>query len=90
MGEIDLLEIDIQSSEYFALPPAIKRISQKVRRVHMGTHGAEIHEFMVNLFRGQGWEIEIDLMPETDYIVPGGQFSTDDGVMAARNPNLKF
>ena len=85
---IDYLEIDIQWSEYFALPPALDLLDQKVRWIHLGTHGSDIHAIMVKLFDFHGWDILVDLTPNTEFIAPSGMFRTMDGVLSLRNPRL--
>jgi hypothetical protein len=85
---VDFLEIDIQSSEYVALPPAIGLLDRKVRWVHLGTHGGDLHVTMRHLFRDHGWEVHADLLPERDYDTPDGPARTQDGVLSLRNPRL--
>ena len=85
---VDFLEIDIQWAEIGALPPAMEVLNRKVRWIHLGTHGPQSHEAMRDMFGGQGWDIRINLTPMTEYIVPGGTFSTMDGILSLRNPRL--
>ena len=85
---VDFLEIDIQWSEYFALPPAFELLNDKVRWIHLGTHGSDVHAIMVKLFGFHGWDIHVDLAPGTEFIAPGGTFATMDGVLSLRNPRL--
>ena len=85
---IDYLEIDIQASEYFALPPALDLLNKKVRWIHLGTHGKEVHEVLAKLFSVYDWDVHVDLAPETEFITPSGTFATQDGVLSLRNPRL--
>lgn len=87
-GRVDYLEIDIQSAEYHALPPAIDLLDQRVAWLHLGTHGDVIHEAMRTLFLDHGWDVHIDWLPNRVYEAPGGRFETSDGVLAMRNPRL--
>ena len=89
LGVVDSLEIDIQSSEAVVLPPAIALLDRKVRRIHLGTHGGDVHVAMRGLFHDHGWEIESDLLPETTYAMPEGSFRTQDGVLGLSNPRLR-
>lgn len=38
-------------------PPFINQITQKVKRIHIGTHGAVIYKRMHQLFLDAGWDI---------------------------------
>jgi hypothetical protein len=88
LGVVDYLEIDIQSSEAVALPPAMALLDRKVRWIHLGTHGGDGHVAMRGLFRDHSWAIEADLLPETTYAIPGGSFRTQDGVLSLCNRRL--
>jgi FkbM family methyltransferase len=85
---VDYLEIDIQSAEYFALPLAIDLLDARVAWLHLGTHGHVVHDAMRQMFNDHGWEIDMDWLPNSTYMAPGGQFDTSDGVLAMRNPRI--
>ena len=85
VGEVDYLEIDIQGSETRALPGAADAVNQKVRWLHLGTHGHQVHEYMRALFESWGWRILVDLLPESTYRAPDREFETQDGILIARN-----
>ncbi|MSP50985.1 MAG: hypothetical protein EXQ91_01110 [Alphaproteobacteria bacterium] len=84
LGPVDYLEIDMQSSELTALPPAIDLLSRRVRRIHLGTHSPSIHAAMRSLFERE-WEVEIDLAPATTYLTRRGSFTSSDGVLGLVN-----
>ena len=86
---VDYLEIDIQKAEAYALEPAMEAIGRKVRWLHLGTHGNDIHEFLIELFSARGWDILINLTPWTKFETQEGSFETCDGVIFARNPSLE-
>jgi hypothetical protein len=54
---IDYLEADIQQSEIVVFPPFIDLLRKKVRRIHIGTHGKDVHWTLHDLFAENGWEI---------------------------------
>ena len=85
---VDYLEVDIQSSEGVALPPAMDALSKTVRWLHLGTHGGELHRAMATLFANCGWQIHTDILPESRYHSAAGTFTTQDGVLVARNPRV--
>lgn len=85
---VDYVESDIQQSETIVFPPAIDALTRKVRRCHLGTHGAEVHDQMRDLFAGAGWDIVFDYSPNSRFETPYGSFETNDGVLTAVNPRL--
>ena len=53
---LDLLDIDCQSCERnFFSPQVMTALNAKARSVVIGTHHAEIHSALVNLFAANGW-----------------------------------
>lgn len=85
---VDLLECDIQQSEIVALPPFIDLLRQKVKRIHIGTHGKGIHSALLELFAKDGWDIVFNFPPNALHSTPLGPFSTNDGVLTVRNRDL--
>jgi hypothetical protein len=83
---VDYLEIDIQAAEERVLPPFIDLIARRVGWIHLGTHGQGVHDAMAEMFRSNGFRIEIDWNPESTYETPDGSFRTQDGVLAVANP----
>ena len=88
VDRVDYLEVDIQMSEKEALPPAADMMSRKVRWAHIGTHGHTAHDMMVVMFREMRWDILADVLPQTQYQTPDGPFTSQDGVVVARNPRI--
>jgi hypothetical protein len=87
-SRVDFLEADIQQSEIVVFPPYIDLLKRKVRRIHLGTHGPEVHRAMHDLFADKGWEIVFSFAPETAYETPIGGFRTNDGILSVVNPEL--
>ena len=48
---VDYLELDIQQSEIMVFPPFLDLLQAQVRRVHIGTHGNDVHRLAAQLFR---------------------------------------
>jgi hypothetical protein len=82
---VDLLEVDIQRSESEIFSPAMDLVSRKVRRVHIGTHGSDVHEMLRALFARAGWEIVFNYGPGK-HVTPRGPLELGDGILTARNP----
>jgi len=85
---VDYLEADIQQSEIVAFPPFMDVLKRKVRRIHIGTHGAEVHRALSQLFEYEGWKALFNYGPNKSYKTPLGSFSTNDGVLTVQNPSL--
>ena len=85
---VDYVESDIQRSEILVFPPYMTLLKRKVRRVHIGTHGREVHSTLLQLFERDGWNIVFNYKPNSTFSSPLGKFSTNDGVLTAVNPNL--
>jgi hypothetical protein len=78
----------MQQSEATVFPPFIDLLRGKVRRVHIGTHGAQTHRMLQDLFVADGWEIIFSYPPEMAHKSELGNFLTNDGVLTLRNPDL--
>jgi hypothetical protein len=85
---VDLLEVDIQQSEIVALPPFMDLLRRKVRRIHIGTHGADVHWELHRMFESRGWQIIFSYEPNARHESALGSFETNDGVLTVRNPDL--
>src|SRR5262249_40587315 len=85
---VDLLDSDIQQAESIVFPPAMECIVAKVRRVHIGTHGSEVHAALLHEFVDRDFEIVFNLLPTTEYRTAWGDFTTQVGVITALNPRL--
>jgi hypothetical protein len=85
---VDYLEADIQQSEILVFPPFIELLRKKVRRIHIGTHGGDVHEALHRLFAGDGWEIVFNYAPNSRHDSAIAPFETNDGVLTVRNPHL--
>jgi FkbM family methyltransferase len=83
---IDLLEVDIQRSELDVIAPCFDTVNRKVRRVHIGTHGRDIHAALRALFSNAGWQIVFDYAPDSRHETERGVLELGDGILTARNP----
>jgi hypothetical protein len=85
---VDYLEADIQQSEVRVFPPFLDLLKRKVRRIHVGTHGAENHGMLHDLFAKNGWHILFSYAPDGTYKSEVGSFELNDGVLTVCNPDL--
>ncbi len=85
---VDYVESDIQQSEIIVFPPYIDLLRKKVRRIHIGTHGLEVHKALHDQFANTGWKIVFNYAPNSSFTTELGNFTTNDGVLTVRNPDL--
>jgi hypothetical protein len=86
---VDYLESDVQQSEILIFPPFMDLLKQKVRRIHIGTHGQDVHLKLHSLFAEQGWDIVFSYAPNSSFDSPFGKFTTNDGVLTVLNRDLQ-
>lgn len=85
---VDYIEADMQQSEIVVFPPFMDLLRKKVRRVHIGTHGKEVHDTLHGLFVQHGFEVVFSFEPNTTFDTALGRFSTNDGILTVVNPAL--
>jgi hypothetical protein len=85
---VDYLEADIQQSEIAVFPPFIDLLRRKVHRIHIGTHGRDVHWSLHDLFAADGWDIVFSFQPNARHDTALGCFETNDGVLTVVNPDL--
>ena len=85
---VDFIEADIQQSEIVVFPPFIDVLRKKVRRIHIGTHGKDVHASLEKLFADNGWDIVFSFEPNAQHECALGRFELNDGILTVRNPDL--
>lgn len=85
---IDLIHMDIQNAELMILESATQEIDQKVRRIHISTHGTEAEEGLRSLFGGLGWRWIFDFPGQGIRETPYGKIEFNDGVQSWLNPKF--
>jgi FkbM family methyltransferase len=55
LGTVDLIDIDVQGAELRVLEAAAEALDEKVKRIHIGTHGPDIEAGLHSLFARLGW-----------------------------------
>lgn len=81
---VDLLDLDIQGAELVVLSAAIGRLNARVRRAHVGTHGAVpgVEDGLRELFTKHGWSCQHDYATGAVVDTPYGQVEFADGVQS--------
>lgn len=85
---VDYLESDIQQSEILVFPACRDLLRKRVRRIHIGTHGGDVHRALEEMFADDGWEVVFSYEPNSSFVTPLGSFAVNDGVLTVRNPDL--
>lgn len=84
---IDLIHCDIQGAEADSFEAGIGVISDKVRRVVIGTHGRGIEEHLFQTFASAGWNLELEQGCQFT-VVEGKPILTLDGCQVWKNPRI--
>lgn len=85
---VDLIDMDIQGAELDVVTSAIDLLTQRVRRVSIGTHSASIEEGLRQLFQSEGWQNRNDYQCHSTAVTPYGEIHFGDGVQTWVNPLL--
>jgi len=89
LSRVDLIDMDVQGAEAEIVEAAIVAMTEKVRRVHIGTHGHDLEERIRSTFKKAGWRCCNDFpcqsKVETDY----GEITFGDGVQTWINLSLR-
>lgn len=88
---IDLLLIDIQGAEYYSLPLDIFSLTDRVKRVMLGTHSRLIEGKMMEVFHRSGWVLIAEEPCEIKYrrdLIGIEGMTIKDGLQYWVNQNL--
>jgi FkbM family methyltransferase len=85
---VDLADLDLQGAEAGAVEEALTLLTERVRRLHIGTHSHEIEAQLRDLLTGAGWECLRDYPCLQDNDTPFGRISFVDGVQTWTNRRL--
>ncbi len=88
LKKVDIIDLDVQGSEFEILCSAAGELDQKVKRVHIGTHSREIEDQLRTLFTELGWINVHDYQCQTQNSTPYGEIFFQDGVQGWINPKL--
>lgn len=85
---VDLIDLDVQGAELDVLRAAIDELDRRVKRLHIGTHSAEIEAGLRKLFPAHGWDLVHDFHCLKPNATPYGDIEFGDGVQSWVNPRL--
>jgi FkbM family methyltransferase len=89
LDRIDLIDMDIQGAEKDIIQNSIDTLNRKVRRVHIGTHSADIEDVIRRAFLKAGWWGIWDFSYNNQYVTAYGPVKFNDGVQSWINPQLE-
>ncbi|MGI9253345.1 MAG: glycosyltransferase family 2 protein [Thermomicrobiales bacterium] len=88
-GEIvDLIDMDLQGFESVIVPHAIARMTETVKRVHIGTHDHDGEAILRRVFSEHGWINVNDYPCQQRNATPFGAIDFTDGVQSWVNPRF--
>jgi FkbM family methyltransferase len=85
---VDLIDIDVQGAEFEVLDAASAVLDEKVKRVHIGTHSAEIEKGLHSLFARLGWRRIRSFPCASTVETVWGRLTFQDGVQTWLNPTF--
>lgn len=88
LSRVDLVDADIQGAEADVVEGSRQILDEKVKRVHLGTHSAEIEDRLRKTFDALGWEKVHDYRCLSTNETPWGPVEFGDGVQSWINPRL--
>ena len=84
----DIIHMDIQGREHDVLSSAIPVVNEKVKRLHIGTHGPEIETALQALLGQNGWTCLRNYPGQGRRATEFGEMHFDDGIQAWVNPRF--
>lgn len=85
---IDIIDFDVQGAEADAIGEAIEPLTQKTKRLHIGTHGHDIEARLRETLSTAGWQCLRDYPCHQTNATDYGPVSFVDGVQSWINPAL--
>jgi FkbM family methyltransferase len=88
LDRVDLIDLDVQGVEADVLESTESMLSEKVKRVHVGTHSTDNEDRLRALFGRLGWKNLNDYRFAAEADTPWGAVTFQDGVQTWENPRL--
>jgi FkbM family methyltransferase len=85
---VDLIDLDVEGAELVVLKSTIEELNQKVKRVHVGTHGSDIEQGLRALFWENGWYKRNDYAVGRAELTEWGEIYFGNGVQTWINQRL--
>lgn len=90
IGVIDLIDMDIQGEEWKVLADSATLVNERVKRLHIATHGRDIEAKIAELLENLGWlpSAQLTCQALIPNMTPDGPLCCNDGVQSWVNPRL--
>ncbi len=85
---VDIIDMDIQGAEGDVVEASIDLMSERVKRVHIGTHSHDVEDRIRKVMTEAGWHKVWDFSCGATSITPYGAVAFQDGVQSWLNPAL--
>lgn len=85
---VDLIDMDIQGAEAVAVLSSLPSLNERVRRLHVGTHGRGIEQILRQNLQAAGWICKRDYPSNCEVVTDFGLVYFQDGVQSWINPRL--
>ena len=86
---VDMIDMDIQGAEAEVIEHSAELLSQRVLRLHIGTHSTEVEKRIRATMAPRGWILEQDYTCLGLRDTPFGPVAFGDGVQSWRNERLR-
>lgn len=83
---VDLLNMDIQGSEYISIHKSLEVINTKVKKLYVSTHSPEIDNLLYNMMASQNWKQQRVYPLFYEGATEFGYIKFGDGVQVWENP----
>jgi FkbM family methyltransferase len=87
---VDLIDMDIQGEEFKVVRSSVDVLNEKVRRLHIGTHNADVETGIREVLGVEGWQCRADYPSQKETDTPYGRIWFGDGVQSWVNPKLAY
>lgn len=90
IGVVDLIDMDIQGEEWKVLADSTTLVNERVKRLHIATHGRDIEAKIAELLENLGWlpAAQLTCQALIPNMTPDGPLCCNDGVQSWVNPRL--
>ena len=88
LERVDYMDVDIQGAEEHLISEGADILEEKVKRLHIGTHGLDMHTMLTDMFDSRGWQISAHIPPNGEYSTEWGDFTTSDGILSVVNKKI--
>ncbi|MGH7660254.1 MAG: hypothetical protein ACRENA_04960 [Vulcanimicrobiaceae bacterium] len=86
--KIDLVDLDVQGEEFIVLYGGIEELNKRAKRLHIGTHGADIEANLREMLTANRWVCLRDYACGATVETPVGKIYFQDGIQTWINPRL--